>query len=451
MSLSPDAIAWFGARRGITEKTLAAFGVESDGARTVAFKYGEARKFRKGFEKDEEGGRRFWWDPPTSAGQVPFLPPDFSKARERMILVEGETDTMATWQALPAELRDKVGVVGLSGLNAWKEHYAEELFGEAKRVFVVIDNDDPYTSPEAASAGDKAWQQIRGDLGRKARRVRLPHGTKDLAEFFQSYDWAAFQVLLQRAAEPKRNYPRLDLTQPPPPVDWLVEDLLVRGEVTVAAGDSGIGKSFITQALGLAIAGGDEKFLGLPVHRHGRVLVVDEENTADIILQRLNALGLDPAKHLPNLEYLVYAGVDLANEPERLIEDALDLEPELIVLESLSRVLLGVEENSNTEMSQHFRRALVPLARETGAAVVAVHHTTHDSKGRPRGATSIKAAADQVLAFVAAESQGSLTGRVNIFPSKPRRQGAHVTVEIEGSMKDDGYVRVKSVEEDIPY
>ncbi|MDE2103104.1 MAG: AAA family ATPase [Patescibacteria group bacterium] len=383
------------------------------------------------------------------AGQVPFLPPDFASA-ERMILVEGESDTMALWQALPDELRGKVSVVGLSGTGSWKSRYADELFKDAKRVFVVFDRDDPYTNPDGAASVDRAWQTIRSDLGRKARRVVLPQGINDVAEFFQRYDWAAFQVLLRKASQPVRHYPRLDLTRPVPETDWLVEDMLVRNEASVLAADGGVGKSWITMALALAVAGGDDRFLGLPVKRSGRVLYVDEENSASLVLQRLSALGME-SRHRDNLDYIWYGGVDLLNEPEKLLEEAAELEPELVIIDSLSRVTIGAEENSNTDMTRLMKSGVVPIARETGAAVLLTHHTDKNGLGM-RGATSIRNAADQVISMVPALSNGKPTGSLNIFPSKPRRRTRTIQARIEGDMEIDGRVRVEGVpEEDQPF
>lgn len=405
-------------------------------------------KHRKGLEKDE-GDRKFWWSPPTSAGQVPFLPPDFEQ-RDRMILLEGESDTMSAWQNMPEAMRQKVGVVGLSGVNAWKDRYAEELFGKARRVFVVFDRDDPYANPEAAKATDAALKKLRAALGRKARLVTLPQGIVDVAEFFQRYDWAAFEALLAEAAAPRRHYPRLDLTQEVPDTDWVVEDLLVGSEVTALVADSGTGKSFVTMAAALAIAGGEDTFLGLPIKKHGPVLYVDEENSSQLVLQRLRALGYDPRKHA-GLEYLWYAAVDLAGEPHKLLEEALDIEPVLIVLDSLSRVAIGVEENSNTDMTKLLRHGIVPLARESGAAVIAVHHTPKDG-GSPRGAGAIKAASDQVIGMTAAKMNGQvITNRFNIFPDKPRRKTAHLTAEILGDIEKEGWASVKAVHEEVPF
>lgn len=370
-----------------------------------------------------------------------------------MILVEGETDTMAAWQAAPAEA--KASIVGLSGTGSWGKAVRdkggiEDLFGKAKVVWVVFDRDDPYQNPDGAKSVERAWQEIRGDLGRKAKRVVLPQGINDVAEFFQTYDWAAFRVLLQKAMDPVRHYKTLDLSKPAPPTDWLVDDLVVSGEVTVLAADSGVGKSWLTMQLALAASGSDETFLGLPLRKHGRVIYVDEESSADLVLQRLNALGMKK-EHWANLDYLWYEGVNLFTEPEKLLEQAMDADPVLVILDSLSRIAPGAEENSNTEMTQLIRKGIVPIARETGAAVIAVHHTAKDGAG-VRGASAIRAAADQAVQMVAAETkQGVKTGNINIFPSKPRRQLRHLTVRIEGDMEKDGWVRVEEQTEAAPF
>jgi len=464
LALDPRASRWLLDRRGIRPETAEAFGVHTDG-RDLVFRYPEGLIKRRWSRNEdnpfglEKEGRSFTWNDetggPAGAGQVPYLPPDFEPGTH-MFLFEGETDTMAAWQAAPEEARK--GIVGLSGTGSWKKAVVERgglesMFGKAKVVWVVFDNDDPYKSPDAVASVERAWQEIRGDLGRKAKRVTLPQGINDVAEFFTQYDWEAFRVLLKRALAPVVHYKPLDLSKPAPPVDWLVDGLLVSGEATVLSADSGTGKSWFHMQLCLAVAGDDEDtFLGLPLRKHGNVLVVDEENPEDLVRQRLEALGITP-KHWERLQYLNYAGVDLANEPDKLLEQALDLDPVLIVLDSLSRVALGVEENSNTDMSKLFRRGIIPLARETGAHVLTIHHTTKDGGTSPRGAGAIKAAADEAIQMVAAETKKTKerTGRINIFPSKPRRQLQHLTVEIVGDMDAGEQVRMQEVTEDAPF
>jgi hypothetical protein len=312
-------------------------------------------------------------------------------------------------------------------------------------VFFVLDNEDPYEGNDAWESVERAKKQIKEKLGRKARFVTLPQGPQDACEFFERYDWAAFSELLKQAMEPFTHYPRLDLTKPVPPTPWLVEDLFVQGEATVLAADAGVGKSFLTMALALAVAGDDEKFLGRKLHNHGTVIYVDEEQPQEVAVQRLEALGFDAEKHGDNLEYLWYPGVDLLREPHLLLQEALDRDPVLVILESMSRVSLGVDENSNTEMSQLWRNGIIPLARESGAAVVVTHHVPSDNMGKPRGAGSIKAAADEALALIEGKRKdGSNTGHLFLYASKPRRELAPLSYTMEGHMNLGEPVRLVS-------
>lgn len=443
MALSAETLRWFLDRRGLKQETLEAFGFDSEGE-GVSIPYPDgAVKHRATLEK-VDGKHRMWFDPKAPEGQPIFMPPDPASEGKTKIVFEGETDTMAAWQAAPSNVRPHLR--GISGSNALgprglSDRIVQNEFGNYDRVFFVLDNEDPYTLADKSVESGK--QQIRARLGRKAKFVRLPLGPQDACEFFQTYDWAAFAELMKQAAEPVRHYRSLDLSKPPEPTDWLVEDLLVSKETTVLASDAGVGKSFFLLALGLAVAGDDDTFLGLPLKKHGSVLIVDEEQSQEVVYERLNCLGMEQ-KHWGNIEYLWYEGVDLANEPHKLLEQAIDMEPALILLESLSRVSLGIEENSNTEMSKLFRQGIIPLSRETGAAVVVSHHTPSDNKGKPRGAGAIKAAADEAISMMeATRDDGSKTGVINIFPSKPRRELALLQMQIEGSMKNDKYVRVR--------
>lgn len=446
MTLTPDTARWFLDRRGISEDTLTAWGIESfEQGVKIPYPSG-AQKIRATLEKDDNGRHRMWWDPPATTGQLPFLPPNWAAEGKTRIVFEGETDTLAAWQNAPADV--KPHILGMSGANAFgpkgiPDAMLDKLFGESQRVFFVFDNEDPYEGNEAYESIQRAKRQIREKLGRKAKFVTLPQGPQDTCEFFGIYDWAAFAELLKDAVKPVTHYPRLDLTKDVPETNWLVDDLFVRQEATVFASEAGAGKSWFIMALALAVAGNEDTFLGKELKAHGKVIVVDEEQSQEIVYQRLHALGFDKDVHLPNLEYLWYPGVDLMREPHKLLEEAIDRDPVLIVLESMSRVSLGVDENSNTEMSQLWRGGIIPLARETDACVIATHHVPSDDKGKPRGATAIKAAADESLTLMKGiRKDGTETGTLFLYPSKPRRELTRMAFSIEGHMKDGEPVRL---------
>lgn len=448
-----DLVAhWFKERRGIRRATVEAFGVYTDGT-DVVFPYPEGLlKRRYSVAKDEnpfgldKEGRRFVWRDqdggPAGAGQVPYLPPDFAQT-ERMILIpEGETDTMAAWQALQAAgFGDRISVVGLSGVGSWKDKYAEELFGQATRVFVVLDNDDPYENPDAVKSVEGGWQRIRDSLGRKARRVKLPQGTTDLAEFFMAYDWAAFEQLLIEAAQPRMNYPRLDLSKDPGPVDWLLTGMVAKPDVTVLYGDGGVSKSMLLQGLAVAVAEEWGEYMGVELNAAGRVLFVDEENPEDVVLSRMKKLGLTK-KGWENLYYVWHGNVSLDEEPERLYADVMEFEPALLCLDSFSR-LNTLDESSSSDINRIFKRGLAPISRKLKVPIIALHHVTKE--GRIRGSVQIRNAADLAMEVVPAmQGKQQLVDTYTMFPDKPRRgQKLSVTYRVVG------YDAVGEVTEDV--
>lgn len=362
-----------------------------------------------------------WWDPPALTGQRPFLPPGFEPG-SHMIVWEGETDTMAAWQAAPPEAQKHM--LGISGANAFGPKglppaEIEALFGQAKYVFFVFDNEDPYTNPEGAASVERGKAQIKAALGKKARFVRLPQGPQDAAEFFMTYDWGAFRVLLEQAMEHKFHYTPVDLTGRPPEYEWLVQDLLVRGDISLLSGDPGVGKSWLMYDLAIAVASGRETWLGMPLLRHGKVMIVDQENPLATTWQRLVALGMTP-EVAKNIHLLWYAGVRMDQEEAalRFYEDAEHIEPELAIFDSLSRVHFK-NENSAEEMNPLFNGGIYPLARNLRSTVGLVHHLSKE--GKTRGSTAIKAAVDISLDMKNEETRnGAETGWQLVLPDKLR-------------------------------
>jgi len=112
------------------------------------------------------------------------------------------------------------------------------------------------------------------------------------------------------------------------------------------------------------------------------------------------------------------------NELQQFIDALQDNKPGLVIIDTLARSAVGVEENSAKEMGA-FIQACEVLREQLGCAVLLVHHT--GVSGRIRGSTSLYAAADSVLALT--NNDGIITLR-NDFegngknkhnqPAKPR-------------------------------
>jgi hypothetical protein len=395
MALAAETARWFETRRGIRRETLEAFGIETeDDGVTIPYPDG-AVKHRATLEK-VDGRHKMWFAPTCPDGQPPFLPPDYSGGK-RQIVWEGETDTMAAWQAAPSDV--KPTILGMGGANAFgpkgfSPERIQALFGDAEHVFFPLDNEDPYEGNIAYETVERAWKQIREALGPKAHRVRLPGNVQDGCEFFSQFDWAAFEVLLEDAAKPSYHFKALDLTGDPPEYDWLVDNFLAKGDIALLIGDGGVGKSWITMDLSCHMAAEKDDWLGMALDGV-KVMTVDQENPEVTVRQRLHSLGLRDA-HAPNMRYVWYQNVLLDNQEQvtKLYDDVSTFNPDLLVIDSLSRVHLR-NENANEEMNPLINGAIYPLARQLGVTVVMIHHVA--KAGGSRGATAIRNAADLCL------------------------------------------------------
>lgn len=170
-------------------------------------------------------------------------------------------------------------------------------------------------------------------------------------------------------------------TQPEPP-DFILPGLLA-GTVGALIAPGSTGKSFWAMEAACAIASpeDDANLLELKVEKHGKVLYLSLEDPASELHRRLHAMGTQFSPetrrsiatqfHLSSL-----AGIGLnvmdAKAHKQLVKDAEDAR--LIVIDTLSRAH-KLDENSNGEMAQLLGR-LESIAKETGAGVLFLHHTS---------------------------------------------------------------------------
>lgn len=424
---------WFLRERGITEETLLAFGIRTNDNGDVILPYSNGEKIRPNPTKPLGDRPRFSFP----KGKTPGLFHAEEANAKTVFLCEGETDTMRLWQALHEEGKsDSVGVVGVGGINTWQTEFGD-AFKMAKRVFVVLDNDDDY---KVVATVDHVWlHQIRADLGLKAKRIRLPQGVKDVCEFFETADLEILRSLAMKGNQVSRFRP-LDLTIEPPPADWLLDGLVARGDVTLESGVEGLGKSWVTMGLAVGVVEGWSSFMGrelfLP-NGTGRVLYLDEENPEDVVYDRLTRLGL---KNTSALRYIWNNGVRLDRNPDLLLEEVLDFQPDLIVLDSFTR-FHSEEENNAGSMAPLLNDCIKPLARETKAAVVLIHHHDKGANG-PRGSGDIAASVDGALDVFSTHEPGAFT--IRLRKSRRRLTGDSILVKIID--RPDGSAALMAVE-----
>ena len=400
---------WFENERGISLATLEAFGIESSSDDWVMMPYGNRQRFRRMAEP-----RTFKWG--KGEGTSLYQPQNMKKDKYAF-LCEGETDTMRLYE------EGIHSVYGLPGFQTFSEDTLKPLH-EYERVFVVLDNDANYN---VKTTVDQAWARLRGALGSKARRVQLPDDVKDVCEFFDSYTIDTLRDITKNAVNGNYYYNALDLTEPPPAYEWLVKGLICKGDTTLLVGEPNVGKSWVSLSLAVAMADGKQSWLGHEVCNHGRVLYIDEENPHDVVYQRLRQLG---AENYDNLRYLHRQGVRLDRNFDKLLDEAIAYEPTMIVLDSLTR-LHTRDENNAGEMAKLFNDSINVICRETGAAVIIIHHTnkvqSDSSYVKTRGSSDIGAAVDSGLE--ARKQEGNRFNLVH-FKSRRSRTGGLTRVEI---------------------
>jgi hypothetical protein len=267
-------------QRGIEPETLEKWGVYSENGRLcIPYAGTSSTKQRLNVGKDpvvKEGDKpppRFMWDPPMQAGTQPlYTPPGGIIPGLPVLLCEGETDTWRTWQELVKKGGREINVVGLPGLNAWRDDHAQ-LFEEAPSVYVCLDTDNGY---EVRSVADATFAGIKAAVGRRANRVRLPSGPTDLVEFWDNYSVEAFEVLVANSKKYTGRFKALDFSSDPPEYDWLWEGFLAVPDLAFLIGPPGSAKTWISMAMAVAFVEGWSTLLGVPFHgERGSVIYVD--------------------------------------------------------------------------------------------------------------------------------------------------------------------------------
>ena len=177
-------------------------------------------------------------------------------------------------------------------------------------------------------------------------------------------------------------------------VDWLVPDLLPRGELSLLGADGGTGKGiWQAQLIAYVTAGKTSGFFPLPPQQTGKVLLLaGEDDPGKVLKARLLAAGADMNRVLCLTadDYFQRTGQPLTLKDEALAKFAAKAGPLLRIADPLQSFLpAGVEMASRNQM----RSILLPLKAIAAAQQCAVLLVMHSNKkqgvsGRARLADS---------------------------------------------------------------
>lgn len=196
-----------------------------------------------------------------------------------------------------------------------------------------------------------------------------------------------------------------DLDKAKDPIEYLIKGWLTAGEVSILAGPSGSGKSFVTLDMAMAVARG-EPFLGRYRVSQGGVLYQAGEGAKGLRDKRIKAYkqkhGLtrdDPVPFALLPRPIDLFGSDADTEflimDIRAAEKAMGHKIKLVVIDTASAATPGADENSAKDVSPVLQRCN-RIAAECRAHVMLVAHMNAEAK-KVRGHTSWQANVDTVM------------------------------------------------------
>ena len=173
----------------------------------------------------------------------------------------------------------------------------------------------------------------------------------------------------------------------------LINGLLDQGSLSVLYGESNIGKSFLAMSMGFSVAAGlpwaGQHTIQMPV-----VYIAAEGSRG--ARWRLRALVLETGVHSAPFHIRI-SPIDLlrANADLEPLIEAIQAIPGvgLVIIDTLSRVLAGGDENSSVDMGALVRN-LDRIKDRTRAHVMAVHHSGKNVAKGARGHSLLRAATD---------------------------------------------------------
>ena len=186
--------------------------------------------------------------------------------------------------------------------------------------------------------------------------------------------------------------------------EFLLGEWMPKDSFGMVYAERGHGKSWFCMAMSVAIAQGSKQFLGWSLSAKHGVLYVDGEMALAEIKERFESLAtraLDSLYLLPS-ETLYRDGVpiclDEITEQHAIDKLLQELEvkgqrPQVIVLDNLSTLRRGINENDNSE-AQALLDWLISL-RHRGYTVIIVHHA--GKSGQQRGASIIEVPMDFII------------------------------------------------------
>jgi len=278
-----------------------------------------------------------------------WLPQWREKSKRMVVLVEGESDALTLWQVgIPA--------IGIAGANSLSDYHVELLAG-----FEVVVWQEP-------DSGGISFARKASELFQNVRVIQAPDGFKDASDLWlrcvAEHGEQAKAIFKERVrqllAQAKPLEPETitdEVTAPiyahisslpepldlgtipePPPIAWLVDNIIPSRFITNLYADSGQGKSYLTLYLALCCVTG-QPFAGKPVTK-GKVLYLDWELDAETTARRWYAVCRGAGFESAVFGLLYCRMVEPISQAFPAIRELVEQhEPVLLIIDSLGKAL----------------------------------------------------------------------------------------------------------------
>jgi archaellum biogenesis ATPase FlaH len=231
------------------------------------------------------------------------------------------------------------------------------------------------------------------------------------------------------------------LAQPDEAIPWRCDNLAADGYLTVLAGRGGEGKSWMALALASGVARG-QSAAGIEC-RQGRALIFDAENGPKLTIRRLRSAQVTAGLDVQPVDA---GGLTVEKDLDWFRTTITAQGANLVVFDSL-RVLSSGAKESDGDVMEPLITALKQLSRDTGAAVVLIHHRGKGEGSEYRGSSVILDQTDMLftLGRVQGDPEGRTRRKITTVKCRIEEEPAPRWVAIEAD-RSRGFVFINEAE-----
>lgn len=188
--------------------------------------------------------------------------------------------------------------------------------------------------------------------------------------------------------------------------EFLSGQLIQPGQQAALVGEGKAGKSLFALEWAQAVASG-RPFLGDKPHKAARVLYIDQENSWVDIQARAHSLGYTPSD-LDGIHYLSFPTMpplDTAEGGDWLMTQVEQAEAEIVILDTVSRMVEGKENDSDTWLNLY--RLSLKRCKSRKVATLRLDHFGKDVERGSRGSSAKNQDVDAVWELTAGGKAGA--------------------------------------------